>query len=209
MSSNRPPVAGAELWGPPHLTERDVVRRRQAKELAERQKLAPVIPRKIWRDPSMAKACWLSGCGYTNAEIARMVGSTEGRIGALLRGLGLRSRNIDGNRLLSHLVPKHVFAVIADAAGDVGLSPGAYAAGAAVGQALRGQPDPALPIKMIIAGAEPPEVADYPGPLLGSSDLPADQAAAIDAAVMRRFFPATAKVEGRAARTEKAPKGRA
>lgn len=187
MSSNRPPVPGSELWGPVFLTQGDVVRRRQAREKAARQREAPTVPRKVWRDPQIAKAAWLSGAGFTNAAIARMLGSTEQRIGAMLRRLGLRSRNTDGNRLLSQMVPQHTFAFIAAAARDTGLGVGPYVVAAALGQALHGQSDVLEAVRQVVPGAEPPEVAVDPGPLLGDPDLPPDQAAMIDESVRRLY----------------------
>jgi hypothetical protein len=187
MSSNRPPVDGAELHGPAHLTEHDVVRRRRAKEAAARQREAPTVPRRAWRDPQIAKAAWLSGAGFTNAEIARMLGSTEQRIGAMLRRIGLRSRNTDGNRLLSQMVPQHTFAFIAAAARDAGLGVGPYVVAAALGQALHGQSDVLAAVRHVVPGAEPPEVAVDPGPLLGDGSLPPDQAAAVDASIRRLY----------------------
>lgn len=188
LSSNRPPVDGAELWGPPHLTESDVVRRRQAKEAAARQREAPTVPRRVYRDKDVARICYLAGCGYTAEEIANLVGrTTADRVHAILRKLDLRSRNTRDSRLLQTMVPTGVFAVIAAAARDAGLGVGAYAVAAAVGQALHRQPDVLQSVRHIAPGAEPPEVAVDPGPLLGDGSLPPDQAAAVDEAVRRLY----------------------
>ena len=187
MSRNKPPVPGSELFGPAHLTQGDVIRRRQAREKAARQRKAPVVARRTWRDPEIAKAAYLSGAGYSNSEVAKMVGSTEQRVGAMLRRLGLRSRNVDGNRLVSHLVPIHVHAFIAAAARDAGLGVGPFVVAAAVGRALGNQPDALHAVRYVMPDAEPPEVAVDPGPLLGDPDLPPEQAAMVDASIRRLY----------------------
>lgn len=211
MSSNRPPVAGAVLFGPDFLTEADVVRRRQAKEKAARQREAPVVPRRIWHDRDMARACWLSGCGLTNSEIASVLGSTEMRIGGLLRGLGLRSRNTADNRLVQVIVPKGVHKALRIAAGRDGSGLAAFMVGAAMARAVDLDPaDPMEAIRTIAPGAEAPAATlpddDDKGPLLGDPHLPADQAAALDATFLRMYSPATAK---RRAQAPAGPKGRA
>jgi len=194
MSSNRPPVDGAVLWGPPHLTEHDVVRRRQAKEHADRQKLAPVIPRRVWRDKDAARAAWLSGAGFSQEEIAKLLKTTEQRIGALIRGLGLRSRNSSETRLLQLLIPKGLHKMLRVAASREGMSLSAFVIGAAAARAVETDPaDPMTTVRIVAPGAEVPAAtvpdAEYDGPLLGDTDLPPAQAEAVRQSVMRMRFP--------------------